>query len=67
VRTNQDGAAAGASTFTQLKGVVTYHFAAKDDLIFAVAEHIIDSMAEFLDPGGEDVEPEAFVAAYITA
>jgi TetR/AcrR family transcriptional regulator, fatty acid metabolism regulator protein len=101
VRTNQDGAAAGAATFTQLKrrdqlvdcaidaiaelgfpgtsvaevarragvskGVVTYHFAAKDDLIFAVAAHIIDSMAEFLDPAGEEVEPEAFVAAYITA
>jgi AcrR family transcriptional regulator len=49
------------------KGVVTYHFPAKDDLIFAVAAHIFDSMTEFLDPGGQEVAPETFVAAYITA
>ena len=49
------------------KGVVTYHFPAKDDLIFAVATHIFDSMVAFLDPGDEAVAPETFVAAYITA
>jgi hypothetical protein len=32
-----------------------------------VAAHIIDSMAEFLDPGEEEVAPETFVTAYITA
>lgn len=49
------------------KGVVTYHFPAKDDLIFAVARHIFDSMVEFMDRGGQDAAPGAFVAAYITA
>jgi TetR/AcrR family transcriptional regulator, fatty acid metabolism regulator protein len=47
------------------KGVVTYHFAAKDDLITAVATHIFESMAAFMDPGGKDVAPDTFVAAYI--
>jgi AcrR family transcriptional regulator len=28
------------------KGVVSYHFAAKDDLIFAVAAHVFDSVTE---------------------
>ncbi len=48
------------------KGVVTYHFPAKDDLIFAVATHIFESMAAYMDPGEEDVAPETFVAAYIS-
>jgi TetR/AcrR family transcriptional regulator, fatty acid metabolism regulator protein len=49
------------------KGVVTYHFPARDDLIFAVATHIFGSMVAFMDPGGQEVAPETFVAAYITA
>jgi TetR/AcrR family transcriptional regulator, fatty acid metabolism regulator protein len=49
------------------KGVVTYHFAAKDDLIFAVATHIFESMLAFMDPGGEEVAPETFVATYVGA
>jgi TetR/AcrR family transcriptional regulator, fatty acid metabolism regulator protein len=48
------------------KGVVTYHFPARDDLIFAVATHIFESMVAFMDPGGEEVAPETFVAAYIS-
>ena len=32
------------------KGVVTYHFAAKDDLIRAVITDVVASMAEYLEP-----------------
>src|SRR5580693_105800 len=53
------------------KGVVTYHFAAKDDLIRAVIADVIGSMAEFLEPrlmAADPVQfPEKFVAPYITA
>ena len=42
------------------KGVVTYHFAAKDDLIGAVIAHVIDSMAEFLQPRLYAAEPDKF-------
>jgi AcrR family transcriptional regulator len=52
------------------KGVVTYHFAAKDDLISAVIAYVIDSMAEYLQPRLYAAEPgkfpEKFVAPYIT-
>jgi AcrR family transcriptional regulator len=52
------------------KGVVTYHFAAKDDLISAVIAHVIDSMAEYLQPrlyaAEPDKYPEKFIAPYIT-
>jgi AcrR family transcriptional regulator len=103
--TNQDGAGARASTFTQLKrrdqlvdcaigaiaelgfprmsvaevarragvskGVVTYHFAAKDDLISAVIAHVLDSMTEYVEPRIYAAEPEKFpekfIAPYITA
>jgi AcrR family transcriptional regulator len=53
------------------KGVVTYHFAAKDDLISAVIAHVIDSMAEYLQPrlyaAEPDKFPEKFIAPYIAA
>jgi AcrR family transcriptional regulator len=49
------------------KGVITYHFAAKDDLIFAVAAHIFDQLKEFMDARLAAVAPERFVAAYIGA
>ena len=52
------------------KGVVTYHFAAKDDLISAVIAYVIDSMAEYLQPRLYAAEPgkfpEKFIAPYIT-
>jgi TetR/AcrR family transcriptional regulator, fatty acid metabolism regulator protein len=53
------------------KGVVTYHFAAKDDLIRAVIADVIGSMAEYLEPRLLAAEPERFperfIAAYVTA
>lgn len=53
------------------KGVVTYHFAAKDDLIRAVIADVIGSMAAFLEPRIMAADPaqfpEKFVAPYITA
>jgi TetR/AcrR family fatty acid metabolism transcriptional regulator len=53
------------------KGVVTYHFAAKDDLIRAVIADVIASMAEHLEPRLLAAEPlrfpERFIAAYVTA
>jgi TetR/AcrR family fatty acid metabolism transcriptional regulator len=52
------------------KGVVTYHFAAKDDLIRAVIADVIASMAEYLEPRLLAAEPERFperfIAAYVT-
>jgi TetR/AcrR family transcriptional regulator, fatty acid metabolism regulator protein len=53
------------------KGVITYHFAAKDDLIRAVIADVIASMAEYLEPRLLAAEParfpERFIAAYLTA
>jgi len=53
------------------KGVVTYHFAAKDDLIRAVITDVVASMAEYLEPRLAAAEParfpERFIAAYVTA
>jgi TetR/AcrR family transcriptional regulator, fatty acid metabolism regulator protein len=53
------------------KGVVTYHFAAKDDLIRAVIGDVIGSMEQYLEPRLLAAEPtrfpERFVAAYVTA
>jgi TetR/AcrR family transcriptional regulator, fatty acid metabolism regulator protein len=49
------------------KGVVTYHFAAKDDLIFAVVAHIFDSITEALETRLRGTSPETFVADYINA
>jgi TetR/AcrR family transcriptional regulator, fatty acid metabolism regulator protein len=53
------------------KGVVTYHFASKDDLIGAVIARVLDSMTEFVQPRVSAAEParfpEKFIAPYITA
>jgi TetR/AcrR family transcriptional regulator, fatty acid metabolism regulator protein len=52
------------------KGVVSYHFAAKDDLIDAVIADILASMREYLEPrllAANPMEfPERFIAPYIT-
>jgi TetR/AcrR family fatty acid metabolism transcriptional regulator len=49
------------------KGVVTYHFAAKDDLIYEVVAQIFDSVKSFLEERLGRTEPERFVADYINA
>jgi AcrR family transcriptional regulator len=53
------------------KGVVTYHFAAKDDLIGAVISDVIGSMGQYLEPRLLHAEPlkfpERFTAVYIGA
>jgi TetR/AcrR family transcriptional regulator, fatty acid metabolism regulator protein len=49
------------------KGVVTYHFAAKDDLILAVVAHVFDSITESLEAHLKGTTPKAFVTDYITA
>jgi TetR/AcrR family transcriptional regulator, fatty acid metabolism regulator protein len=52
------------------KGVVTYHFPAKDDLIQAVITDVIAEMAQYLEPRLRAADPlqypERFVAAYLT-
>lgn len=52
------------------KGVVTYHFAAKEDLVNEVIADVLASMREYLRPRllAADPErfPEKFTAAYIT-
>ena len=49
--------------------MVTYHFAAKDDLISAVIAHVLGSMTEYVQPRLLAAEPltfpEEFIAAYI--
>jgi TetR/AcrR family transcriptional regulator, fatty acid metabolism regulator protein len=49
------------------KGVVTYHFAAKADLIYAVVAQIFGSITEFLESRLGRTTPETFVEDYITA
>lgn len=49
------------------KGVVTYHFAAKDDLMFAAVAEIFDSVKEFLEARLGSTSPQRFVADYINA
>lgn len=49
------------------KGVVTYHFAAKDDLIYEVVTEIFDSISEFLESRLGRTTSESFVADYIFA
>jgi TetR/AcrR family transcriptional regulator, fatty acid metabolism regulator protein len=53
------------------KGVVTYHFPAKDELISAVVEDVLGSMAEYLEPRLRGAEPrmfpERYLAAFVTA
>lgn len=52
------------------KGVVTYHFAAKDDLISAVIADVLGSMSGYVQPRLLAAEPgkfpERFIAPYIT-
>ena len=52
------------------KGVVTYHFPAKDDLIQAVISDVIAEMAGYLEPRLRAADPlqypERFIAAYLT-
>ena len=49
------------------KGVVTYHFPAKDDLILAAVARIFDSVTEALETRLRTTSPETFVADYINA
>ena len=49
------------------KGVVTYHFAAKDDLIQEVVARVFDSVKAFLEDRLAGTSPERFVADYINA
>ena len=49
------------------KGVVTYHFAAKDDLMFAAVARIFDSITEALQSRLQGTSPDTFVADYINA
>jgi TetR/AcrR family transcriptional regulator, fatty acid metabolism regulator protein len=49
------------------KGVVTYHFAAKDDLIYEVVARIFNSVKSFLEERLGETAPERFVADYINA
>lgn len=52
------------------KGVVTYHFAAKEDLIQAVIADVLASMREYVEPRMLAADPaqfpERFIAPYIT-
>jgi len=49
------------------KGVVTYHFAVKDDLVYEVVAQIFDSITEFLESRLGRTTPGTFVADYLTA
>ncbi len=52
------------------KGVVSYHFPAKDDLIQAVIDDVIAEMARYLEPRLRAADPaqhpERFIARYLT-
>jgi TetR/AcrR family transcriptional regulator, fatty acid metabolism regulator protein len=52
------------------KGVVTYHFPAKDDLVQAVIADVIAEMAQYVEPRLQAADPlqypERFIAAYLT-
>lgn len=52
------------------KGVVTYHFPAKNDLIQAVIADVIAEMGQYLEPrllaANPLQHPERFIAAYLT-
>jgi len=49
------------------KGVVTYYFPARDDLIWAVVAAVFASVGEQVGRRLEDVPPRGFVATYIGA
>jgi AcrR family transcriptional regulator len=49
------------------KGVVTYHFPAKDELISAVVGEVLTAMVTYLEPRLRSAEPEAFPERYLRA
>jgi AcrR family transcriptional regulator len=49
------------------KGVVTYYFPARDDLIWAVVAAVFASVGEQVGSRLEDVPPRSFVATYVGA
>jgi AcrR family transcriptional regulator len=49
------------------KGVVTYHFPAKDELISAVVRDVLTAMVTYLEPRLRGAEPEAFPERYLGA
>jgi TetR/AcrR family fatty acid metabolism transcriptional regulator len=49
------------------KGVVTYHFPARDDLIWAVVAEVFSSIATQVGSRLETAEPSSFVATYLGA
>jgi len=49
------------------KGVVSYHFPARDDLIYAVVAHLFDTIKKAIEPRLAGVQPVEFPAAYIEA
>jgi AcrR family transcriptional regulator len=49
------------------KGVVTYHFPAKDELISAVVGEVLTTMVTYLEPRLRGAEPEAFPERYLRA
>jgi TetR/AcrR family transcriptional regulator, fatty acid metabolism regulator protein len=53
------------------KGVVTYHFRAKDDLIQAVIDDVVAEMRQYMEPllraANPMQYPERFIAPYLTA
>ena len=49
------------------KGVVTYYFPARDDLIWAVVAAVFASIGEQVGSRLEDVPPRSFVAIYVGA
>lgn len=49
------------------KGVVTYHFATKDDLIYEVVAQAFDSITASLQARLSRTRPQTFVADYILA
>src|ERR1700761_796664 len=49
------------------KGVVTYYFPARDDLVWAVVTAVFASVAEHVGTRFENVPPGRFVAAYLGA
>lgn len=49
------------------KGVVTYHFPARDDLIWSVTSRVFDSITASVGSRIEAVAPARFIETYLTA
>src|ERR1700733_8246339 len=49
------------------KGVVTYYFPARDDLVWAVVAAVFASVGEHVGSRLDDVPPSRFVAIYLRA